>query len=317
MKTWIRLALFALVFVVLAIFIAKGVDVKRLVDLVLNFSKTDLLVFCGISLVVAILKSWRFLILLSASDIDISFTDAVRIFLAGQATSPLPGGEVVRGILIKEETGTKIVNTIGPLFAQAYLEILSAALLMLIGSLFFQVIRIPSMVVLVIFFLFTVILIKEKLLQKVADILNFKILKGFFKKLFITQKDFKEILYQDVHKTLLRTMLVSIVAHLAGGLLIYLIARSFHIDLSLIQSTFIYAAGIVIQGLAFTPGGIGFTEGGILGMFLLFNVATNEALGIVLIYRLATLIFYVLVGILVLLLFYGKDFVFKGKLVNG
>ena len=309
-----RLALSAFLLGVLIYIVSRSINSDQLWFLIFRFPKKQLLILCLISSLVTVLKAWRFLTLLLTSDIEISFWEALRIYAAGGAITPIPGGEAVRGILIKKETGTKISYTVGPIISQAYLEIISAAILTLIGSLIFRVLRIPATIILILLLGLAFILSRQDIFNFIFE--HLKKFKSLKKKLMPAQKHIEQLIF-DEQKNLVKVFLVSIITHLIGGLLIVIISNAYNIEINFLESFFIYSASIIIQGLSISPGGIGFTEGGIIGLLLIFKVNFHQALAITLIFRAVTLFFYILVGILFLVIFYGKAIIFKRHFFEG
>ncbi len=107
---------------------------------------------------------------------------------------------------------------------------------------------------------------------------------------------------------------MSILTHLIGGFLVFIIAHFYGADIDFFRSVFIYVSSIVIQGVAsISPGGLGVTEGGMTGILLLSNVDISKALAIVLLFRVVTLLYSVILGLVFLTVFYGKSLLKKEK----
>jgi glycosyltransferase 2 family protein len=307
-----RFILTLVLLVVLVFVITKTVNLNELPNLLLNFPKLTLLELLFISSTISVLKAWRFLILLKNTSIKVSFWACLKTFIAGQAITPLPGGETIRGVLIHHETNTNILKTTGPVITQAYLELTSAAILATIGALIFKAFRIPILITLIILILLAIILITPQIMQKlVQKTTKIKFLNKFLSRLQRSQKDIKANFYdQDTglpDKVLVQTLALSFLANFLGGELVALTAQTYNVDLGLLRSTFIYSLGMVIQGVGtFSPGGLGLTEGGMTGILIFSGVDSAQAIAIVLIFRIITLIFNIVVGSIFLTAFYSK-----------
>jgi glycosyltransferase 2 family protein len=306
----------------LIFFTVHSVDLLKVRELLWTFPKDKLFILFGVSLSISILKAWRFLLLLRNNDIKVTFLENLRAFITSQAATPLPGGESVRGILISHETGKSILKTTAPVITQAYFEILTASILTLIGSLIYKVFRLPSFLLLILLIFLAIILINKRLSSLIFEKLEFwnwtKKIAGKFQ---IAQNGIKDNFYDDkTHlpaKVLTASLILSLGADLLGGFLLFLIASYSQVSLSFLHSVFIYAASLVIQGIAIiSPGGIGFTEGGMLGLLALSNVNLNNALSIIIIFRLVTLVFYIVLGIILFTIFYAKSFIFQNGSLN-
>ncbi len=80
------------------------------------------------------------------------------------------------------------------------------------------------------------------------------------------------------------------------------------LHLSFFQCFYIYAMSVIIGAVSgIVPGGIGFTEGGLTGLLVIMHISFQKAVPVVLIFRLINLVFYILIGIVFLLLFYTKS----------
>lgn len=305
--------IFTIIFLAILIYIINNtVDINELKQILIEFPKLQLLGFLLLASFLTLLKVYRFLILLNYSGIDASFWETLKAFVASQAVTPLPGGETARGILIHKETGAHLHQTTAPVITQAFLDIASAALLTLFGSLVFQKLRVPSLIAMSIIVLITIGLTQENIIiffQK--HLSRFKFLTKVLSRSLSFQKDFSKYLL-DPSKTLFRTLGVSLLINITGGFLIYFIALSLDIKIDFLHSLFIYSSGIVISSLAgFIPGGLGVTEGGLTGILLLFSVELPKALVLVLLFRLSTLVFSVFMGLSFLMIFYSRELLVK------
>lgn len=292
--------------VLIGYIVPRSVDLKELTGLLWQFPKEQLLILCVISSVIATLKSWRFLMILRNSDIKISFWECFRATIAGQALSPLPGGEVARGIFITKETNTTLIKATGPIILQAYIELFSSGVLGLIGALYFAKLRIPISIILVILLGLGSLLTFSSLLQQVIHWSNWvKPLNKLLRLLKHPQLSIKEVIF-DEDLILIKVLMVSFLANFFGGILVFLTAQFFSVHLNILQAIFIYSCALLIQGFAISPGGLGFTEGGMVGLLLAFGASITQSLIVTLIFRTVTFVFYVLSGMIFLLSFYPK-----------
>src|SRR5689334_14789652 len=90
---------------VLVYVVSKAININDLNKVIFSFPREQLLMLLTLSFIINVLKAWRFLVLLRFNKIKISFFDTVKTYIASQTTSPLPGGEALRGILVKRESG--------------------------------------------------------------------------------------------------------------------------------------------------------------------------------------------------------------------
>jgi uncharacterized protein (TIRG00374 family) len=323
MSTKFKLIISVILLGVLIFIVSKAIKVGDLLEIILNFPKEKLVLFFALSFVITLLKAWRFLILLRNSNINISFLETSKVFIASQAITPLPGGEAMRGILVHKESGVEPVKTSGPVLTQAFLEMFSAAIMAVVLSIALKNdFIIPSLVGFFILCLVFIFIVYRRILDFVFTRLpENKFISKLSKKVFQIQKEFrKSAIDEDTKlpdKVLVRALGLSLIINVFGGFLIFLIAQSYSADLNIFRSTLTYSAGIVIQSLAsISPGGIGFTEGGMTGILLLSDIELAKALGIVLLFRIVTLIFNVFLGLIFLAIFYGNDLMLSKKVTS-
>ncbi len=290
--TILKIILSAVFLVVLGFIISRSIDVNVIKKELYDFPKLALILLLCISASMSLLKAWRFLILLQGVKVKISFWESLKSYVAGQAITPIPGGEAARGVFLKKEAGVGFNKSSGPIISQAFLELFSAAFLMLVGSFFFKILRVPAIAISLGLFLIFLFIVNDSVYGKIKKFLPSE-------KVHSAREGIK--MYK---KSLLSTLFLSLSCHVLGGVLFMIIAHYYNPNFDIFKSTFIYSSGVVIQGLSISPGGIGLTEGGLLGILLLFKVPLESALPMVLILRTTTLVFYILTGLIFIGLFY-------------
>lgn len=312
MKTVLRITISLLFLIALGLFVSKTIDLHKVAFQLSYFPKDIIILLCCISILISILKSWRFFILIKNNNIHPTFWQTLKVYIAGQATTPLPAGEAMRGILLKHEVGTSFTKTTGPVITQAFLELFSASLVVLLGSAILDIFRISAIVSFVLILFLTALLLNKKLLTTLLKLTRkIEAIYKKKKKLVSIQKAIqKNILSKEkrfVNTTFLITLGIGVCTNLLGGLMIFLIAYNLGVPLDMFRGIFLYACNVVIMAFAgIIPGGLGFTEGGMTGILLLYQVPITKAITIVLLFRLITLGFYILIGILFILAFYSK-----------
>ncbi|WP_158583519.1 lysylphosphatidylglycerol synthase transmembrane domain-containing protein [Salinisphaera sp. Q1T1-3] len=98
-------------------------------------------------------------------------------------------------------------------------------------------------------------------------------------------------------RPLIGGFLIGCLAWAAEGVALYLIADRLDISLGVTMAVGIYATSMLIGALSFVPGGLGSTEAAMTILLKLTGIASTAALTVVLIARLATLWFAVLLGL--------------------
>ncbi len=303
-----RLFLSVSLMILLIFLVSRSIHLDNLSQTIWNFPKDQLILFFGLSFAMSFLKAFRFLLLLHNAKIPITLWESSKVYIASQLTTPLPGGETLRAILVHHETEKPIKNTTAAIITQGFLEITSAATIMIIGSLYFHQVREIGLTAFIVLSILSAMILNEKISLYMLNKLPHKRFYSKIRtKLVFIQKGFL-VNINDPRHSIFKTFFVSIGTHLLGGLLLFAIARSYNIDLNFFLALFIYSAGVVIQGLsAIIPGGIGVTEGGMTGLFLLNRVPFDVSIAIIFLYRIVTLLFSVVLGLLFFLFFYAYE----------
>jgi uncharacterized protein (TIRG00374 family) len=347
-----RYFLAVIVLIVVSFVVAKNIDFKEVLHILSDFPKLSFMPLIMLAISILLLKAWRFSILLKANKIQLNFWQSLKSSIAGSAVSPLPGGEMFRSVLLNLEIGKKVNQTGSSILAQAFFELASAVMLMIIGAMFYENFLPIGFAAFVLLGLLLTLISSPSLLKLITEILpSWEFIKkghDFIKKiradyarvLFTTKtspvikfhyhnikkgKRFRSPLTLSFHiqknrffpsSTLLKVILLSLLGHFVGGALLFLIANGLNVDINPINTLFIYTCGIVISGLStISPGGLGFTEGGMVGVMLFFGVGLAEALTIVLLFRFMTLFFSVILGLLFIGIFYSRPLFFEKKLI--
>lgn len=239
----------------------------------------------------------------------LSLYDSLLIFLAGFALTVTPGkvGEVLKSYLLRESHQQPIAKTAPIVLAERLTDLIGLLLLMLIGVATWMrpahhyLLAIGLLLCLLLLLLaswrslvYAVLALAEKL-PRLGPTLVPK-LREFYDAAYVLVRPLP----------LLAATLTSICSWFAECLAFYLMIRGFSDggQASVTLATFIYAVMTVAGALAFVPGGLGVTEG---GMALLLSelgaMSKSSSVAVTLIIRAQTLWFAVLLGVLALLVF--------------
>lgn len=319
-STTFRLCVGLLLFVAVILIMAETFDLQEVLDAIGLFPLGALSTLLIASFLVSFLKGLRFHILVRHVGIEIKFWKTLRLFLASQAATPIPAGETIRAALLKQETGASLGRVASPVLGQAVYEIAGAAVIVFGASLFYPELFIPSLVAVVALIAVIWILLHRKLFNYLLDLMShLPLIEKHFDRIRNGREHFRHnfaLLEKggfDYH--VLSAIVLSLLAQLMGGLLVAIAAHTFNIPLNFFQATLVYASGAILQGVfTIIPGGLGVTEGGMSGILHLLGVNLSLALALVIIIRLATLLFPVILGFVIFTLFYAKQTFFVKKI---
>lgn len=249
-----------------------------------------------------IITGWRYQIILKSIDIQLSLRQSVIIFTSGLSMLVTPGGSgtAIRSYILKKSIGKSISKTLPIFIFERWIELL--AITMIIGLLLMWV-NIPEAII--IFLLSIVVLVFSLLVfrsEKAFGYLESVIKKfNFLKKLQInldeSRKSSKVLFHQSL---IIKTLPITLLTKIIQLFIVFLIVRSFDVDLDILTAGQIYYVPIVAGALSFIPGGLVITEAGIYGLLIKYGLEMSIASLLVISIRFVTMWFPVILGFLTL-----------------
>lgn len=243
-------------------------------------------------------------------DIKISKSDSYQIFMSSLIMSVTPGkvGDLIKSYMLKKTYDIPVSETAPIVLVERITEFLSLLLIALFGIYFYN--QGKLIVFLLTFLILALVIILSS--KKTSSWLLSKLTSLRFIKKHINNFS---IVLTNSHKMLqpfpfINMILLSLISWLFEGFGFYLILSTFDIHISLGWSYFIYAFSIIVGSIAMIPGGLGVTEGSLTFLLIESGAAKNIAVAATFIFRVATLWFAIIVGIMSLVLYQKR----KGKL---
>jgi len=223
----------------------------------------------------------------------------LRFYLAGFAFTATPGkvGEAVRSLYLNRYQ-VRYADSLAAFFVERLVDVVSMVLLSLLAAYVFEewrwIIIFASMVLIAL-----LPLIRSPWLHRTLDNLRLKFASDRVRK---TGEHLLSLLRSS--GVLLRSgplyggLFLGTVAWAAEGLALYVVVQMLGFDISLPLAVGIYGVAILAGALSFVPGGLGGTEIVMGALLMLAGVSEPIAVSSVLICRVATLWFAVLIGLL-------------------
>ena len=280
--------------------------------LLLNWLNIVLII--GLVLLMGVIKATRFFYILRYGEVKVSWKNAVRIFIASLVLSPIPAGEVGRAMLFKKELDVHLSQTAGPVFLQALMELWSATLWVIFAA-FFVGFPIGWWLIglLGLLALLSAPLLASSQLTKILEALQARGKNyAWIEKVKTTLHHFHALISpQGKTKNLLfwiRIVGLALLVQAIGGGLLWYIAQLVGVPITILQGVFAAAMAALIQGVfTIIPGGLGVTEGGLVGILSGFGVSWHQTVVVTLLFRVATLPLAILIALCFLLPIYGKN----------
>jgi len=315
-----RILFFILVLGLIIFLAVHSINISQVIDLLSDFPKPLILLLCFLSLIISTLKAWRFSILLRKNNISIPIWRMAKVYIAGQATTPLPGGEALRAFLLEKEIGAKPKDTSAAIVVQAFLIFVSSSIVAIIGSFLYHTLINVAVVTLIALSIAFYFFINESWIKVVVTgMKKVPFLRTHSEKIARIHEDIRQSMVHNGKGKLpsiafLKSLALGIASNFVGGIMILILTHAFGIDMPFLQAVYVYALSVIISVISgVVPGGIGFTEGGMTGLLVYMRIPLSKAVAIVLLYRLVNLVFYILIGMLFFLLFYAKAFLIQNR----
>lgn len=248
------------------------------------------------------IQSIRYHIILKQLGIETSFKNSILVHFSSLTMLITPGaaGSILKSILLKKKTGNSISSTVPVIFFERWLELTSITII--IGLLLFWSISIESIIIFTIgISLVSIFLIILKYSPGISFLNKLLIKTKILKKYVIDELDFQKTTQIMVTpKNTASLLSLSLISKIFPILSVYLIFQLFDLNLDIFQTSQIYFVGQLIGALSFIPGGILITETSLLGLMLNSNVNFTISSVIVLLIRILTFWFPILLGFIIL-----------------
>ena len=272
-------------------------DYQKLSEEITNFQieyLIPILSLVTISWIPLILK-WH--LLLKKNGINIPFRKNILIWLSGSALNTTPGqlGGLIKSQLIKTLYDVPRTKTASIVLLEKFYGLTGAIIAGIIGVIIlgmdFNLVLFSIVILFVIFFL---IYYRPVFQYGLKRITKFK----FFSKYSDNIADSYEILRNSTGPGIASICIVLAISYwILVSLAVYLTLLAFGIEgTSFLKTISIYTSSVVIGVISFIPGGLGITEGSLVGLFTLEGIDVSLALILSVIIRLVTLWYSVSIG---------------------
>jgi len=275
-------------------------DISLLIEKFQNFNFLVLIPAFLLVLTSYFIRGFRWDLFLKTLDIDIPLKKSLSLFFAGLGLSITPGkfGEVIKSHFLKKDHDHSYSKTAPIVFVERYYDLVGILIISIIGIWFVNIDQT------IVFVALTIIIVALVISQQKKIVI--KILRKFERVSFLNKFAVKTLeMFETIHillkpKLYAKSIGYSVTAWLIESLAVFLIFLGFDIDLSLPTVILIFTISSIIGGLSMLPGGIGITEGGMVGLLLLEGIDYTSAISAVILVRIVTLWFSVIIGLIVL-----------------
>lgn len=246
--------------------------------------------------------AWKYQMILKKININLNFKDAFLIYTASMSMIITPGsmGMIVSNYLLKKQTKQSISKTMPAFIYDRWTDIV--ALTIIIGILLYWNNFIVSEIIFGIGLILSGFIFFVFKNSAGLNLLNNILLKTrIFKKMVINTEEFQENAKKLTSlKTIISIVSISFLTKLVPMIAVYFVFELFDLNIDFFTTSQIFLTNQIIGVLSFIPGGMIVTETGLLGLITQNGTNFTIAAMIVLLLRVVTFWFPVIVGFIVL-----------------
>ncbi len=245
-------------------------------------------------------RIFRWHLFLKEIDDKVPFKANVLYYLAGFAFILSPGriGEVVRSPYLKRDYGIPISKTAPIVFVERFYDLLGVILVLSIGLIFIEFEKTVLIIPLTLVFLIIVVFKNKKLLfwllGKLDKIKFLKNIKTNF------EESYNSVLKIIKTKSLVLGVGISTLSYFLAAISVYFLILGLNSFISLEEIFVIFPTSQFVAALSFVPGGVGVFEGGMVGLFVLFNIPYDIAVTTTILIRLLSTGLFTAIGMICL-----------------
>lgn len=255
----------------------------------------------GLSFGNYLIRFARWQMYLAHSRIAIDWFLSLRIFFVGLVMSVTPGkfGELLKAYLIKVENGTPMTRTAPIIVAERVTDLVALFILLFAGSLLYRTHALAVVISGLVVGSLVVALMSPRVAHLVLRLVE-KIgpLRRFGQRLEMAYDSMRSLMSPGIF---MRATTLAVLAWFAECWGFWLVLKGFGVSLAAAFATYVYAFATLVGALLLVPGGLGGTEGTMIAMLRVVDVARETSIAATFLTRIATLWFAVLLGALVLL----------------
>ncbi len=244
-----------------------------------------------------LIRGVRFHYYLSKTDLAVPLYYSLAVFLGSFSLTGTPGkmGEAVKGVFLKEDYGVPVTRVVGILVVERLMDLWGVLLLASFSFLLFPDWSAAFVVCAAAVIGGGVFLCMERLYRPILERMGrIRLLSWICEKALGALVTGRELMTPRIFTV---GLILSTIAWGLEAVSLYLILEGFGIDASLLEANFVYSFSTLVGALSMLPGGIGGTEAGMVGLLAFLGVSYRLALPPVLLIRLCTLWFAIVVGV--------------------
>jgi len=271
-------------------------DVTKVLNFYNNIKYEFVILALLLQFLALIIRTIRQKKLLDAIDVHLSTIENFKVYFSGVAliSTPIGIGQAIKSQILKDKLGISRSKTLPIVLLERYYDILSIIIiLIIITSISFNlqsalIIGISS-ILMAIFFA----LLYKNGFVRIKEILSrIKLIQRI-----IPSNELDDSLsYLIKSRNVFIGIGVSLVIWTIDALGVYFVFKSFSLDINILKAIQYYLTSLAYGTVSFLPGGVGITEGSMIGLLIQDNYDLHTASALVIFVRLSTIWFATILG---------------------
>lgn len=310
--------LFTIIGVTLYVAAALSADYKIVIDTIAKFPIRALLGVLGLVVAGWLIRATRFYYYLITTGVKLPFYYVVSVFLGSFALTGTPGkmGEAIKALFLKRDYNTPPPLVFGLLVVERLMDLLAILFLGAFSLVLFSEWFGIFIICVITTFALGLFLTMENLYRPILGLFGKLPIIGWIAdktlEVLLAGKDLMTI------KTLILGFLLSVFAWACESACMFIIMVNMDLIVTPLQSNFVYCFGQIVGALSMLPGGIGGAEASMAGLMTYLGIGYSKAVPAIMLLRVATLWFAIIVGIIFMILMaaYSRKTVFTDEKIN-
>jgi len=276
-------------------------DLDSIINLFLQINLWFIPLILAFRLLSIVLRSVRQKIFLQSLGINIPTKFNILLYISGLSMLLTPGssGTMIKSYILNKKFGTEYSKTIPVVITEKFHDLLVPLLLISVALYFIAVSQeiqliaiIASLIMILLYFVF--VRRKKLLNQLILKTSKIKFLKKFQQNFLDNYDSFHEL---SKKKPFILGFTLGLVAIFVDGIAIYFGFLALGIDFSFLNSLVTVYAANILGLISFIPAGFGVVEVSLLGLLLQSGFVLSIASSMVLITRLSSAWFQIILGV--------------------
>jgi len=280
-------------------------DFEDFVQSISQFKLEYLLPVFGLYFVGMLITGIRQQFLFKTSGILIPFKKSILLYLAGHSMEISPGGsgKLIKSYYLKKKFGYSISKSFPIIFVERFYDLLALTTIISLTLFFMHIIEVAIIVFIVIGMLVMIyVIINSK--TSFGFIVKIFSKIPFLKKFVISLNESQEVFQSlTTKKNFVKHWFLSVIAYTLYAIGAYFVFLGFNVNVDIIFTTFVTFSSTLFGVISLLPGGIGVTEVSIVGFLINEGITLSLATSIMVMLRLAGLLFITIIGFITTKLF--------------